>query len=97
MAEALAQVRFEAYALPLVANVTAQADKDPIQAPDLLVQQVTGRVRWAESMVALAETGVTQLIEIGSGKVLSGLAKRCDPRLSAMQSGTVVGIEALIN
>ncbi len=96
MAEALAQTPQGAFALPLIANVTARANQDPAHVTDLLVQQVTGRVRWAESMVAAADAGVTQLVEVGAGKVLSGLAKRIDSRLAAVQAGTSAGLRALL-
>ena len=97
MAEALAAAEMKAFALPLIANVKAQAVDQADQARELLVQQVTGRVRWSESMSFAADQGVIQLVEVGAGKVLSGLAKRIDPRLSAVQAGTVETIKALLN
>ncbi len=97
MAEALAQTPRRAFAVPLIANVTARPNQDPANVTDLLVQQVTGRVRWAESMVEAADAGVTQLVEVGAGKVLSGLAKRIDGRLAAVQAGTSAGLRALLD
>lgn len=97
MAAALAKTDMGAFALPLIANVSASAYADPAQTADLLVQQVTGRVRWTESMAYAADQGVTQLVEIGAGKVLSGLAKRIDSRLSAVQAGSADALKALLD
>lgn len=83
MAEALASIRVNHPRVPVVTNMTAQAESDPEVLKNLLVQQVTGRVRWRESMIYMAEEGITNLVEFGSGKVLCGLASRCDARLSA--------------
>ncbi|HEX6860189.1 MAG TPA: ACP S-malonyltransferase [Caulobacteraceae bacterium] len=95
MAEALAAARISAPKTPLVANVTAR----PVHAPDdirrLLVEQVTGRVRWRESMEWLAgEGGVTRFAEAGSGKVLSGMAKRIAPDAEATPLNTPADLEA---
>ena len=60
------------------------------------MQQITGMVRWRESMLWLKEQGVLQLVELGSGKVLSGLAKRIDPELSGSNAGAPAEIEALL-
>lgn len=87
MAAALAETRVSEPAVPLVANVTA----GPITAPDdirrCLVEQVTGNVRWRESVAWLAGQGVGTLYEIGAGKVLSGLARRIDRNLEAKAIG----------
>ena len=74
----------------------ASAYSDTSQTVDLLVRQVTGRVRWTESMTYAAEQEITQLVEVGAGKVLSGLARRIDKRLSAVQAGSTDTIRALI-
>src|SRR5690606_11985631 len=80
MAEALAEARIAAPAAPVVANVTARPETDPEVIRRLLVEQVTGRVRWRESMEWMAgDGGVTRFAEIGSGKVLTGMAKRIAP------------------
>lgn len=84
MAEALAGVTIKALAVPLVANVKAAATSDPEEIRKLLVEQVTGVVRWRESVVWLAGQGVTDMLEIGSGKVLTGLARRIDKSLSGV-------------
>jgi len=76
MAEALAGATIVAPRVPLVANVLASAISDPAQIRARLVEQVTGSVRWAESMAWLGQQGVTRFVEIGAGKVLSGLVKR---------------------
>ncbi len=96
MAEALAQTEISAPMLPLVANVKAEAVTDPAEIRELLVQQVTGSVRWRESVQWMAGKGVDQLVELGAGKVLSGLAKRIDRSVSAANAGTPVEINALI-
>lgn len=80
MADALADARIVAPAVPVVANVTARPETDPEAIRRLLVEQVTGRVRWRESMEWMAgEGGVTRFAEVGSGKVLTGMAKRIAP------------------
>ncbi|MFT4279373.1 MAG: ACP S-malonyltransferase [Rhodopseudomonas sp.] len=76
MAEALAGVTIKAPAAPLVANVLASPITDPDEIRRRLVEQVTGTVRWRESVAFMASQGVTRFLEIGAGKVLSGLVKR---------------------
>lgn len=76
LAAALAEVRFRPPAVPLIANVTAEPVRDPAALPDLLRRQVTARVRWRESMATMRRLGVERLIELGAGKVLTGLARR---------------------
>jgi [acyl-carrier-protein] S-malonyltransferase len=76
MAEALAKVSVRPPAVPLVANVLAKAIVDPAEIVRSLIAQVTGTVRWRESVVYMAGAGVTNFYEIGAGKVLSGLIKR---------------------
>jgi [acyl-carrier-protein] S-malonyltransferase len=76
MAEALAGVTIKAPAVPLVSNVLASAITDPDEIRRRLVEQVTGTVRWRESVAYMAQHGVTRFFEIGAGKVLSGLVKR---------------------
>ncbi len=88
MAEALAEVTISRPAVPVVANVTAAAVEDPEEIRRLLVAQVTGAVRWRESMLFVRRNGVDELVELGAGKVLSGLARRIDRALSAMSVGT---------
>jgi len=76
MQRALGEIDWRAPAVPVVDNVTACAETDPEAIKKLLVRQVTGRVRWRESMEYMAQNGVSRFIEIGSGNVLCGLAKR---------------------
>lgn len=84
MAAALAETNIAAPSVPLIANVTAEATQDPELLRKLLIEQVTGSVRWRESMIWAADKGVTELVEIGTGKVLTGMARRIDERLSAL-------------
>lgn len=78
MRGALAATTFNAPALPVVTNITAQAESDPAKLRGLLVEQITGTVRWRESVLWMAAQGVTEIVEIGAGKVLSGLVRRID-------------------
>ena len=95
MAEALARVAMRAPMVPLVANVTAGPLKDPAAIRDSLVRQVTGTVRWRECVAFMAENGVSLFAELGSGKVLSGLARRIAPDVTALAAGTPEEIAAL--
>ena len=95
MANALAGTKIHAPAVPLVANVLAASVSDPTEIRQRLVEQVTGTVRWRESMAWLAANGVTRLVEIGAGKVLTGLAKRTAPEATAYSVGTPDDVKAL--
>ncbi len=92
MADALSQTTIATPCVPVIANVLAQPVSDGDQISALLVAQVTGRVRWRESMLWFADNGGDNLLEIGAGKVLSGMAKRIDKRLSARAIGTAEDI-----
>jgi [acyl-carrier-protein] S-malonyltransferase len=95
MAEALAKATFVAPKAAVVANITARPTLDPEILRGLLVEQVTGRVRWRESMLWLAgEGGVTRFAEAGAGKVLSGMAKRIAPDTEATPLNTPADLEA---
>lgn len=96
MAAALADVSIKAPVVPVVANVIASAVSNPDEIRKLLVEQVTGTVRWRECVGYLAANGVTDVFEIGSGKVLAGLAKRIEKSLEAMSLGTPADIDAAI-
>ncbi len=96
MAEALAAAALRPPAVPLIANVTAAAVSEPASLRDLLVRQVTGRVRWRESVLAMKAADVDCLIELGAGKVLSGLARRIDPEVSGLACGTPGEIEVVL-
>jgi [acyl-carrier-protein] S-malonyltransferase len=95
MAAALAGVEIKAPKVPLVANVRAEAVSDPVVIRELLVAQVTGSVRWRESVLWLAAQGVTELVEIGAGKALSGMARRIDRELAASAVNTAADVKAL--
>jgi [acyl-carrier-protein] S-malonyltransferase len=88
MAVALAGVTIAKPVTPVYANVTAAPELDPEAIRRNLVAQVTGTVRWRETMLAMAEGGVTHLVEIGAGKVLSGLVKRVAETITAATVGT---------
>ncbi|WP_374514996.1 ACP S-malonyltransferase [Brevundimonas sp.] len=95
MAAALADARISAPVVPVVANVTARPESDPEAIRRLLVEQVTGRVRWRESMEWMAgDGGVTRFAEIGSGKVLTGMAKRIAPDAESQSLNTPEELEA---
>ena len=96
MREALAKVEVKAPAVPLIANVLAAPISDPAEIRRRLVEQVTGAVRWRECVARMAADGVTTIYEIGSGKVLAGLAKRIAPALNAASIGTPQDIEAAL-
>ncbi|HEY3496574.1 MAG TPA: ACP S-malonyltransferase [Polyangiaceae bacterium] len=81
---ALAEIRVSALEFPVVSNVEARPNSDPEQVRELLVRQIDGAVRFHESVVAMAEAGVTNGLEIGPGKVLAGLVKRIDKRISVI-------------
>jgi [acyl-carrier-protein] S-malonyltransferase len=88
MARALENVKINQPAVPLVANVIAHAVTDPAEIRSLLVKQVTGSVRWRESVMYLAAQGVTEVYEIGAGKALSGMIKRIDREIATSAVGT---------
>lgn len=93
MEEALAAASILAPSVPLVANVIASDVIDPAQIRKLLVEQVTGMVRWRESVLFMKTQGVTETIELGAGKVLAGLTKRIDGEMSGKAIGTPKDIE----
>ena len=95
MATALASATILAPAVPVVANVLARPENDPEVIRRLLVEQVTGRVRWRESMEWMASEGrVTRFVEVGSGKVLTGMAKRIAPDAESLPLNTPEELEA---
>jgi [acyl-carrier-protein] S-malonyltransferase len=95
MAEALGKIEIKSPVVPVVANVLAAPISDPAEIRTRLVEQVTGTVRWRECVLAMAAAGVTELYEIGTGKVLSGLAGRIDKSLKATPVGTPTDIDAV--
>jgi [acyl-carrier-protein] S-malonyltransferase len=88
MADALGRVSIKPPGVPLVANVLAGPTSDPAQIARGLVEQVTGTVRWRESVLFMAQAGVTTFYEIGAGKVLSGLVKRIAESATGVSIGT---------
>ena len=96
MQAALAETEISAPVVPVIANVVAEAVSDADAIRDLLTQQITGSVRWRESMIWAADNGVTELVEIGSGKVLTGMAKRIDSRLSAQALNNADDIDGFL-
>ncbi|TVQ02661.1 MAG: [acyl-carrier-protein] S-malonyltransferase [Roseinatronobacter sp.] len=95
MAAALGEVTLNAPRVPLVANVRAEAVSDPEAIRALLVEQVTGSVRWRESVIWMAEQGVTEFWEIGAGKALSGMIKRSAKGSETCNFGTPEEVAAL--
>jgi [acyl-carrier-protein] S-malonyltransferase len=96
MAAALAEAKISAPVVPVVANVTAAPVSDPEVIRRLLVEQITGTVRWRESVQFMKTSGVTQLVELGAGKVLTGLAKRIDKDLAAQTIGAPGEVDAFL-
>ena len=97
MAAALAEVTVNEPAVPLVCNVLADSITEPGEIRQRLVEQVTGMVRWTESVGWLTgKGGITHLAELGTGKVLSGLARRIAPDTTAISAGTAADIDALV-
>ena len=95
MADALAGVDIQPPAVPLIANVRAEAVTEPGAIRRLLVEQVTGTVRWRESIATMAEGGVTEFWEIGAGKALSGMIKRIAKDVTVRNVGTPADVAAL--
>ena len=96
MADALGNADIAPPAVPLLANVSAGKATDPVAIRALLVQQVTGTVRWRESMIAAMELGADSFVELGAGKVLTGLLRRIAPDARAAAAGTPTEIEAVL-
>ena len=96
MAEALANVVMRAPSVPLIANVTAAPICDPADIRRSLVEQVTGTVRWRESVAYMAVHGVNLFCEVGAGKVLTGLAKKNAPDSTAIALGTPADLAAAV-
>ena len=95
LAGELAGVEVGALAVPVVTNVEAEPNQDATRVKDLLVRQVTGAVRWEQSVLRLAAMGVTDVVEIGAGRVLTGLCKRIAPSLRLHNVETPADARAL--
>lgn len=96
MSYALADTDIRPPVVPIVANVTAKGESEPSDIRRLLVDQITGMVRWRESVLWMGEQGVDEMVELGAGKVLSGLVKRINKDISCESVGTVEQIDALV-
>ena len=94
MAKALAGVTIRPLSVPVLANVTAKEASDPAHVRQLLIEQVTGRVRWRESILALKGLTVDTTVEFGGGKVLTGMVKRIDKELANVTLDTPADLEA---
>ena len=94
MRDALADVEVQSPAVPVVANVTANQVVEPEEIKQLLVEQVTGMVRWRESVLYMREQGIEMLVECGAGKVLTGLTRRIDRDIQGTSLQTPEDIEA---
>ncbi len=97
MAQALAEVEVKDPVVPLVGNVSARAESAAADIRANLIEQVTGRVRWRESVMWMAERGVVDFWEIGAGKALSGMVKRIDRSLETRAIGTADDIKAVMD
>jgi [acyl-carrier-protein] S-malonyltransferase len=97
MAEALSKVTINSPVVPVIANVAVAPVTDPAEIASLLVKQVTGQVRWRETVEWFAANGVTTLYEIGAGKVLTGLARRIDKTVTGVAVNGPQDIEAALS
>ena len=97
MADALGKVESHKPEIPLISNVLAYAVDDEKEIVQNLIKQVTGSVRWRETVLYLKEQGVTDVVELGAGKVLSGIVKRSDKEMKAVSAGSAAEIEMLAN
>ena len=97
MAEALDDVDIKTPVVPVVANVVAKAVDDPMTIRSLLVEQVTGSVRWRESVMWMAAQGVTDIWEIGAGKALSGMIRRIEKSIACKAIGTPEDVKSALN
>ncbi len=95
MAQALAEVDIERPVVPLVANILAKSVSDPATIRSLLVEQVTGSVRWRESVSWMAENGVTSTVEVGAGKALTGMIRRIHKDMATANVGTPEDVSAV--
>lgn len=96
MQEALAKVKANKPSVPLISNVLAQAITDEKEIVKRLVEQVTGAVRWRETVIYMGENGVTEVAELGAGKVLSGIIKRSSKDINAISIGSPAEIEEFV-
>ncbi len=96
MEEALNEIEIIPPSIPLIANVTATETTDSENIKSQLIEQVTGRVRWRESVLYLSSKDITKIVEIGAGKVLSGLTRRINREIEAVAIQTPADIEKFL-
>jgi [acyl-carrier-protein] S-malonyltransferase len=96
MAEAFEKIPPSAPVVPLIANVSAAKETDPASIRDLLIRQVTATVRWRECVQAMTALGVDSFVELGAGKVLSGLVRRIAPDAATAAAATPADVEAVL-
>ncbi len=96
MAEALSEINISAPTVPLIANVTADEVNDPEKIRQFLIEQMTGMVRWRESVGYMLDRGVTRVYEIGAGRVLTGLARSIERTLDAVSIAGPEDIDAAV-
>lgn len=96
MKDALEGVEVKAPVIPVVSNVLAKDTSDPAEIRELLVEQITGMVRWRESVIWMKDQGVEEMVELGAGKVLCGLIRRIEKDVVCHNAGTPEEIEKLI-
>jgi [acyl-carrier-protein] S-malonyltransferase len=96
MEEALERVTMRPPRVPVISNVSVTPQSDPAAIRRLLVEQVTGRVRWRETIAGLRDRGISSVVEVGAGKVLSTMAKRIDKDLATASVETPQDIEAFL-
>ena len=96
MAEALDSVDMQTPVVPVLANVSVSLETNPDDIKKRLIEQVCGRVRWRESVIYMKENGVDTLLEIGAGKVLSGMAKRIEPDVVGINVGDSVTVKTFL-
>jgi [acyl-carrier-protein] S-malonyltransferase len=96
MEEALEKVTMRPPRVPVISNVSISPESDPQQIRRLLVEQVTGRVRWRETIAGLRDRGITAVVEVGAGKVLTTMAKRIDKDLPTVSVESPQDIEAFL-
>ena len=95
LAAALEQVHVRPLQVPVIANVDAAANEDAARVKDLLIRQITGRVRWEASVRNAVHIGITRCLELGHGKVLAGLIKRIAPELPVLPVGSPADLDVL--
>ena len=96
MADALAGVTMHAPAVPVLSNVSVTLETSPDTIRDRLIEQVCGRVRWRESVSFMADNGISTLVEVGTGKVLTGMTKRIAPDVTGINAGDVASVQAFL-